>query len=108
MELVAGLSAQAWYLGDRVSVGGGYVGRGLVTEEGSFDERTAHRVGACANLAIGRFVPGIQFRFPRPSVGASGAGTARGSTPVLRRFSPAGPPPLQLPPTSPARDPSRA
>ena len=65
VELLASYSAQLWYMANRWSLGGGYIGRAIVTaEETSFGEATLNQVGGSANLSLGRFVPGLQFRVP--------------------------------------------
>lgn len=65
VELLGVYSAQLWYQGAGFSLGGGYVGRGILTDEdASFDEATVHQVGGSANLTLGRLVPGLQFRVP--------------------------------------------
>lgn len=63
-ELLASYGAQLWYERPRYNLGAGLTGRAALTDEGGFDERTAHQAAASANVVFGRFVPGVQFRVP--------------------------------------------
>lgn len=63
-ELLATYGGQLWYQAPRWSVGGGLMGRGLLTEDGSFNERTVHQLGLTGNVVLGKVVPGLQFRVP--------------------------------------------
>ncbi len=64
-ELWVLYSALAWYEGDIIGAGGGLSGRFLATEgDLDFGERTFHQLGLFANLTLGRWMPGLQLRFP--------------------------------------------
>ncbi|UCC71836.1 MAG: hypothetical protein JSV86_15885 [Gemmatimonadota bacterium] len=65
VELWTLYSAQVWYNGEMVAVGGGFSGRALLTEEDlDFGERSFHQICLAANLILGRFQPGVQLRVP--------------------------------------------
>ena len=65
VELFALYSAQAWYEDETAAVGGGLSGRLLLTQ-GNLDlgERTLHQLALFANVTLGRWIPGLQMRFP--------------------------------------------
>lgn len=63
-ELMLGYGVQAWYGGQSVEAGGGITGVALLTEDGSFGERTYHHAGLTLNLLLARVRPGINFRVP--------------------------------------------
>jgi hypothetical protein len=56
--------AQGGYAGHRFLVLAGGTGRALLTENGSFGNRTAFQLGAGGWYEFGRVRPGLQFRLP--------------------------------------------
>lgn len=63
-ELFGLADAQAGYSGHRFLVLAGGTGRALLTENGSFGERTFFQLGAGGWYEFGRVRPGMQFRLP--------------------------------------------
>lgn len=63
-ELLARYSVQAWSEGDRFIWGLGATGRALVTEGGSFDDRTTHYAGGTFMLNFERVHPGVIVQLP--------------------------------------------
>lgn len=47
-----------------VEAGGGITGVAILTEDGSFGERTYHQAGVTLNLLLGEVRPGINGRVP--------------------------------------------
>lgn len=64
VDLFANYGAQLWYHAPRVRVGAGATGRALLTEDGSFEERTTHQLGLSAIGEFQRVQPGVHFRLP--------------------------------------------
>lgn len=52
------------YESDRFTVGGMFNGRAIVTEGGSFGERTFHELGLGGSLIAGQWRPGLILRLP--------------------------------------------
>lgn len=65
-ELGINYSAQAWYEGKQVRVGGGLTGRVIISEDGDFGERSVHQFGVNADVLLSqvRPRPGVYFRLP--------------------------------------------
>jgi hypothetical protein len=64
-RLLLHYSAQMGYEGDRFSILAGVTGRWMLSGENlTFAERTFHQLGFEANVALGRFRPGLHIRFP--------------------------------------------
>jgi hypothetical protein len=65
VELFALYSVQAWYEDETAAAGGGLSGRLLLTQ-GNLDlgERTLHQLALFVNVTLGRWIPGLQMRFP--------------------------------------------
>ncbi|NNE45210.1 MAG: hypothetical protein HKN37_00965 [Rhodothermales bacterium] len=63
-ELYADYSVHFFYYGKAIQGGLGLTGRAIVTEDGSFAERTSHHVGFEIQKDLGSIIPGIQFRLP--------------------------------------------
>lgn len=66
-ELLAQYSLQGWYEGNRLILGTGVTGRGLLTEEGSIAERTVHHFSATLIANLPHFQPGVLVRTPLDS-----------------------------------------
>lgn len=47
-----------------MEAGGGITGVAILTEDGSFGERTYHQAGVTLNLLLGEVRPGINVRVP--------------------------------------------
>ena len=64
-ESYIGYSAQLGYESDQVSVGGGFTGRALLTEEDlDYGERSFHQLGFVASIGLGEVRPGAYIRLP--------------------------------------------
>jgi hypothetical protein len=63
-ELLAGYAADVRYAGSMVRAGARINGRAMLTESGSFSDRTSHSAGVFADVGSGRVHPGVQFRLP--------------------------------------------
>lgn len=63
-ELFGRYSVQGWYEGKRYVLGLGLTGRALITESGSFNDRTTHQIGGTLIFNFPYVQPGILVRAP--------------------------------------------
>ncbi|NNE34481.1 MAG: hypothetical protein HKN13_04560 [Rhodothermales bacterium] len=63
-EFFVDYAVHFFYYGEAVQGGLGLTGRALLTEDGSFADRTVHHVGFEIRKDLGSIIPGIQLRLP--------------------------------------------
>jgi len=63
-EFLLDYGAMVGFEGSQISIIGGVTGRGILSEDGSFGERTFHQLTIAVMVDLGAIIPGIQLRFP--------------------------------------------